>query len=113
MKKIITAIYYTMLLSFAICIPLSAHAKTKISTPTKVRVRSNESKRLKVSCGLFLCTKSSAEMGVIMEKKSECEGKIQTLYQKPSLYSGKGEESVWKMGEGQSVDRGDSRLSVH
>lgn len=49
MKKIITLIFYTRLLLFIICTSLSVQAKTKIMTPAKVRVRSSESKRLKVT----------------------------------------------------------------
>ena len=49
MKKITSFMFYTMILAFAICIPISVQAKTKVSTPVKVRVRSNESKKLKVT----------------------------------------------------------------
>ncbi len=47
MKKEISLICYTILLSLVIFVPLSAQAK--VTTPTKVRVRSSESKKLKVT----------------------------------------------------------------
>ena len=49
MKKLITFIFYTMLLVLTIYVPISVQAKIKVSTPVKVRVRSNESKKLKVT----------------------------------------------------------------
>ena len=49
MKKIIYAIFYVVLFFLVIWKPLSVQAKTKINTPTKVRVRSSESKKLKVT----------------------------------------------------------------
>ena len=47
--KNISFIFFTIMLCFDICIPLSVAANIKISTPTKVRVRSSESKKLKVT----------------------------------------------------------------
>ncbi len=49
MKKIIYAIFYVVLFCLVIWKPLSVQAKTKIKTPAKVRVRSSESKKLKVT----------------------------------------------------------------
>ena len=49
MKKVIIVLFYKMLLSFFVFLPLSIQAETKISIPTKVRVRSSESKKLKVT----------------------------------------------------------------
>ena len=47
--KNISFIFFTIMLCFDICIPLSVATNIKISTPTKVRVRSSESKKLKVT----------------------------------------------------------------
>ena len=49
MKKVIIVLFYKMLLSFFFFFSLSIQAETKISIPTKVRVRSSESKKLKVT----------------------------------------------------------------
>ena len=49
MKKEISLICYTILISLAVLVSLSTQAKAKVTTPTKVRVRSSESKKLKVT----------------------------------------------------------------
>ena len=48
-KKEILFIFYTMLFFLIVYMPLTAQTKTKINKPTKVRVRSSESKKLKVT----------------------------------------------------------------
>ena len=49
MRKEISFICYTILISLAVLVSLSTQAKAKVTTPTKVRVRSSESKKLKVT----------------------------------------------------------------
>ena len=49
MTRIVKDLFYILLLGIFISLPAQVQAKTKITTPTKVRARSSESKKLKVT----------------------------------------------------------------
>ncbi|MCI8793547.1 MAG: hypothetical protein HFG38_12280, partial [Eubacterium sp.] len=49
MRRIVKTLFYVFLLGIFISLPVQVQAKMKITTPNKVRVRSSESKKLKVT----------------------------------------------------------------
>ena len=49
MRRIVKTLFFVMILGVFFIFPVQLQAKTQIITPTKVRVRSSESKKLKVT----------------------------------------------------------------